>query len=107
MVFYEIRRYRVFPGKMDEWVRFMEETIMPFQIARGMVIAGSFRGEEDDTTYMWIRRFSSEAERERLYEAVYEDDEWKQVIGLRAGDLIDRDSIEVTRVTPTSRSVLQ
>ena len=107
MVFYEIRRYSVFPGKMDEWVRFMEETIIPFQIARGMVIAGSFRGEEDDTTYMWIRRFESEAARERLYEAVYEDEEWKQTIGLRAGELIDRSSIQVTRVTPTSRSVLQ
>lgn len=80
---------------------------MPFQIARGMVIAGSFRGEEDDTTYMWIRRFSSEAERERLYKAVYEDDEWKKIIGPRAGDLIDRDTIKVTRVTPTYQSVLQ
>lgn len=80
---------------------------MPFQIARGMVIAGSFRGEEDDTIYMWIRRFSSEAERERLYKAVYEDEEWKQIIGPRVGDLIDRDTIEVTRVTPTYQSVLQ
>ena len=107
MAFYEIRRYRVFPGKMDEWLSFMEETIIPFQVARGMVIAGSFRGEEDDTIYMWIRRFESEAERERLYAAVYEDEEWKQTIGPRAGELIDRDSIQVTRVTPTSRSVLQ
>ena len=107
MAFYEIRRYRIFPGKMDEWLRFMEETIIPFQVARGMVIAGSFRGEEDDTIYMWIRRFESEADRERLYAAVYEDEEWKQTIGPRAGELIDRDSIQVTRVTPTSRSVLQ
>ena len=107
MAFYEIRRYEVVPGKMDEWLSFMEETIIPFQVARGMVIAGSFRGEEDDTTYMWIRRFESEAERERLYAAVYEDEEWKRTIGPRAGELIDRDSIQVTRVTPTSRSVLQ
>ena len=107
MAFYEIRRYRVVPGKMDEWLRFMEETIIPFQVARGMVIAGSFRGEDDDTIYMWIRRFESEADRERLYAAVYEDEEWKQTIGPRAGELIDRDSIQVTRVTPTSRSVLQ
>ena len=56
---------------------------------------------------MWIRRFESEAERERLYAAVYEDEEWKRTIGPRAGELIDRDSIQVTRVTPTSRSVLQ
>ncbi len=107
MAFYEIRRYEVVPGKMDEWLSLMEGTIIPFQVARGMVIAGSFRGEEDDTTYVWIRRFESEAERERLYEAVYEDEEWKQTISPRAGELINRDTMQVTRVTPTSRSVLQ
>lgn len=107
MTFYEIRRYQVFPGKMDEWVTFMEKTIIPFQISRGMLIAGSFRGEEDETTYIWIRRFASEAERKRLYEAVYEDDEWKQIISPRVGELINRDSIQVTRVIPTSQSVLQ
>lgn len=107
MAFYEIRRYRVFPGKMDDWLRLMEETIIPFQVAQGMVISGSFRGEEDDATYIWIRRFESEQERERLYAAVYEAEEWKQKIGPRAGELIDRDTMQVTRVTPTPRSVLQ
>ena len=92
---------------MDEWVTFMEKTIIPFQISRGMLIAGSFRGEEDETTYIWIRRFASEAERKRLYEAVYEDDEWKQIISPRVGELINRDSIQVTRGIPTSQSVLQ
>ena len=65
MAFYELRRYRVLPGKMDDWVRCMEETIIPFQVARGMVIAASFRGESDDQTYMWMRRFDSEEQREQ------------------------------------------
>ena len=77
MAFYELRHYRVLPGKMDEWVRFMEEVIIPFQVARGMVICGSFRGESDDQTYIWLRRFDSEKQREQLYEAVYGSDEWK------------------------------
>lgn len=42
---------------MEEWLSLMEETIIPFQVARGMVIAGSFRGEADDMTYVWIHRF--------------------------------------------------
>ena len=107
MAFYELRRYRVMPGKMDEWVRYMEEVIIPFQVARGMVIAGSFRGEEDDSTYVWLRRFESEAERERLYAAVYEADEWEQQISPRVGELIDRTAIEVTRLVATPRSVLR
>lgn len=37
-----------------------------------MVICGSFRGETDQSTYIWLRRFDSEAEREALYKAVYD-----------------------------------
>ena len=107
MAFYELRRYRVRPGKMDEWVRCMEEVIIPFQVAHGMVIAGSFRGEQDDLTYVWLRRFESESERERLYAAVYESNEWKQEIAPRVGELIDRSAIEVTRLVATPKSVLR
>ena len=107
MAFYELRHYRVLPGKMDEWVRCMEETIIPFQVARGMVIAASFRGESDDQTYVWIRRFDSEEQREQLYAAVYESDEWKTGIAPQVEQLIDRSTIEVTRLVATPKSVLQ
>ena len=72
MAFYELRQYHVLPGKMDEWVRIMEQEIIPFQVSKGMVICGSFRGETDASVYVWIRRFESEAEREALYKAVYQ-----------------------------------
>ena len=107
MAFYELRHYRVLPGKMDEWVRCMEEEIIPFQVARGMVIAGSFRGESDDQTYVWMRRFDSEEQRERLYAAVYESDEWKNDISPQVEQLIERSTIEVTRLVATPKSVLQ
>ena len=70
MAFYELRQYKVRPGKMDEWVKIMEEEIIPFQVSKGMVICGSFRGETDPSVYVWLRRFESEAEREALYKAV-------------------------------------
>ena len=62
MAFYELRQYFVRPGKMDEWVKIMEEEIIPFQVSKGMVICGSFRGETDESAYFWLRRFNSEAE---------------------------------------------
>src|SRR5215212_5799209 len=77
MAFYELRQYFVRPGKMDEWVKIMDEEIIPFQVSKGMVICGSFRGETDDSACIWIRRFNSEAEREAQYKAVYETDHWK------------------------------
>ncbi len=41
MAFYELRQYPVLPGKMNEWVEFMEQEIIPFQVSKGMVITGS------------------------------------------------------------------
>ncbi len=106
-MFYEIRQYRIFPGKMEEWLQVMEQEIIPFQVACGMVITGSFRGEADDSLYVWMRRFESETDRERLYAKVYESETWKNDIGPRVGELIDRDEIQVTRVVPTPLSVAQ
>ncbi len=106
-MFYEIRQYRILPGKMEEWLQVMDQEIIPFQVACGMVITGSFRGEADDSVYVWMRRFESETDRERLYAKVYESETWKNDIGPRVGELIDRDAIQVTRVVPTPLSVAQ
>lgn len=107
MAFYELRRYEIRPGKMAEWLELMEHEIIPFQVAMGMVISASFRAEQDDGTYVWLRRFESETERERLYEAVYQSDHWKQNLTDRVGQCINRETIEVTRLTPTTMSILQ
>jgi len=107
MTFFELRQYRMRPGQREAWVKCMEEEIIPFQVSKGMVICGSFVGEEDPDLYVWIRRFDSEEERERLYEAVYQSDYWKNTIGPRVGELIDREQIKVTRIEATPKSVLR
>jgi hypothetical protein len=71
-----------------------------------MVIAGSFRGEEDPSVWVWLRRFESEAERERQYKEVYESDHWKNNIAPKIPSLIDRTGIKVQRIVPTQASVL-
>ncbi|HVH74545.1 MAG TPA: NIPSNAP family protein [Stellaceae bacterium] len=107
MAFYELRQYKVRPGKLAEWVRIMEEEIIPFQVSKGMVICGSFRGETDDSVYVWLRRFESEAQREALYKAVYESDFWKTKIAPRVPDYLDREKNVVTRIVPTGKSTMQ
>ena len=107
MAFFELRQYRMRPGQRDAWVKLMEEEIVPFQTSKGMVICAMFCGEEDKDLYVWIRRFESEAERERLYEAVYQTDHWKNDSGPRGGDLIDREQIKVTRLEATPHSVIR
>jgi hypothetical protein len=105
MAFYELRQYKVLPGRMDGWVKMMEQEIIPFQVSLGMVITGSYRGETDDSVYVWLRRFESEAERETLYKAVYESDHWKNNIAPRVPEYLDRSAIVVTRIVPTPKSV--
>ena len=103
---FELRRYRCKEGKRDDWVRLMETRIIPMQIAKGMSIVGSFVDEGDPDVYVWIRRFDSEAERERLYAAVYQSDEWQNELSPLASDLLHREQIEVTRLIPTAASAL-
>ena len=107
MAFYELRQYKVRPGKMDEWVKIMEEEIIPFQVSKGMVICGSYRGETDESVYYWVRRFESEAQRAAQYKEVYESDYWKTKIAPRVPDCLDRSGMVVTRVVPTPRSPVQ
>ena len=104
-MFFELREYRTKPGKRDSWVKFMEEEIIPFQSSRGMVIVGSYVGQEEDDLYIWMRRFESEEERKRLYEAVYESDTWKNDIAPKISELMGREKIAVRRIEATPRSV--
>lgn len=107
MAFYEVRQYEIRPGKMDAWLKLMQDEILPFQVERGMVIGGMFRGEEDDSVFIWIRRFDDETHREKLYKAVYEDEAWTGDISPRVGELINRETIKVQRVRPLELSILQ
>ena len=106
-MFFELREYRTKPGQRETCVRFMDERIIPFQSGKGMTIVGSFVDQDEDDLYIWIRRFESEAERERLYKAVYESDTWKNDIAPQIPEMMDREKIVVTRIEATPKSVAQ
>jgi hypothetical protein len=106
-MFFELRQYHIRPGQRDNWVKCMEEEIIPFQVKMGMVILGSFVGEEDQSVYVWIRRFENEGERKRLYDLVYQSDYWKNQISPKVPTMIDREQIKVTRLAATPHSVIQ
>lgn len=106
-MFFELRQYRTLPGQREQWVRFMEEKIIPFQISQGMVVTGSFVGEQEDDLYVWIRRFDSDEQRAALYAAVYESDYWKNEISPQVGQMLDRSRTVVTRIIATPKSVMR
>jgi hypothetical protein len=104
---FELRQYHIRPGHRENWTRLMEEEIIPFQVSKGMVILGSFVGEQDESVYVWIRRFADEEERARLYEAVYQSDHWKTNIAPRIPEMMDREQMRITRLAPTPKSPIQ
>ncbi|MDQ3548298.1 MAG: NIPSNAP family protein [Chloroflexota bacterium] len=104
---FELRQYHVLPGQQENWVTCMELEIIPFQTSMGMEILGSFVGEDDDSTYVWIRRFENEEERLRLYDLVYQSDYWKNEISPKVPTMLDREQAKVTRLLATPTSAIQ
>ena len=106
-MFFELREYRAKAGQRDNWVKYMEEVIIPFQSSKGMVIVGSWVDQEEDDHYIWMRRFEDDADLERLREAVYESDTWKNEIAPKIPDMLERDKSKITRIEPTVMSVIR
>jgi hypothetical protein len=106
-VIYELRQYRVKKGKMKQWLKVMDEQIVPFQASQGMVIPAGFSAPKEKDLYVWLRRFKNEAERKRQYRKVYESDHWKKVIAPQVDLLLDTSAIVVTDLTPATWSMLQ
>jgi hypothetical protein len=106
-VLYELRRYQTRPGRREEWVRYMEDVVIPFQAAGGMDVVASFVDEQDPDGYVWIRRFADEDQREALYSAVYDSPRWKDEITPVVEELLFTDQSVVTRAVPTPASGLR
>ncbi len=104
-MFFELRQYRILPGKRDEWVRIMEERIIPGQTAMGATVVGSFVATEEDDLYVWIRRFESEERFKAFSDAYYGSDEWKNELQPKAKEMIA--NIAVTRIEATPGSAMQ
>ncbi|CAG6398589.1 NIPSNAP family containing protein [Streptomyces cocklensis] len=106
-MYYEIRRYQARSGRREEWVRYMEDVVIPFQASLGMDVTASFVDTQDEDGYVWIRRFEGEARGEALYAAVYEHERWKNEIGPVVHGLLIPEKAVVTRVAPTPASALR
>jgi hypothetical protein len=103
----EFREYTLFPGKRDEWVRYMQDVIVPFQSSLGVVVLGMWCSETDPDVFYWMRRFDNEDARKAVYDAVYKSDRWLNEIAPVVATLLDRPKIKNSRLIPTDRSVMQ
>ena len=105
-MFFELRVYPLKLGKAEAFVKYMDEEIIPYQLSKGMTILASFLNDAEDT-YVWIRRFADEAEKDALYDAVYNNDYWRDDVNPKLPDLMDVAGLEVTILKATPRSFMQ
>ena len=122
--FFELRIYEVYPNKMSDWVEFMNKEIIPFQEERGMEINGTFimnssdqffeesgerkmHSEKKESTYVWIRRFQGQDQKNKLYKAVYESNEWIEYYRPKVSEMVNLNSIIVHNLSATEMSLLK
>src|SRR3954465_4873415 len=99
-MFIEQYEYAINPGMKADWERFMTERAVPYQTSKGMRVLGLSWADGDDTRFVWARAFESEAERDRLYSAVYESEFWETEMLPEVRRLAVKDSARTTRLDP-------
>lgn len=97
----EIRTYHIKPGLRDEFVRFFESTLEA-QAEAGVRVPGQFRSLDDENTFVWIRAFRNQKERQESSRAFYLGPAWMSKGRAEAVRFIE--SAEVMLVEPTARS---
>lgn len=104
---FELRRYQIKTGKMAAWHELMNKTIIPYQVSKGVVVVACFCVPAEPDTFIWIRRFKNEAEQQALSAAMYDSDEWLNVIKPQVAALMIAEEKVVTDLIATDYSPIQ
>jgi hypothetical protein len=85
----EVRSYRIKPGRREEFIQFFETRAVPAQHTHGMKILGPLLDLENPNKFVFLRSFPSLDERDRMKDAFYEGDLWKNELEAIAMPMID------------------
>ena len=85
----EVRSYRIKPGRRAEFIRLFETRAVTALRAHGMKVIGPFLDVENPNKFVWLRSFPSLEERDRLKDAFYEGELWKNELEAIAMPMID------------------
>ena len=85
----EVRSYRIKPGRRAEFIQMFETRAVPALREHGMEVVGPFLDVENPNKFVWLRSFPSLEERDRLKDAFYEGDLWKNELEAIAMPMID------------------
>ncbi|WP_043631655.1 NIPSNAP family protein [Nonomuraea candida] len=74
---YELRRYRMRPGRRDELISLFEREFIETQEAVGIRVCGVFREAGEPDTFPWLRAFPDMPARKASLEAFYGGPVWR------------------------------
>ena len=96
----EVRSYRIKPGRRAEFIELFETRAVPALRSHGMKVIGPFLDLENRNKFVWLRGFPSLEDRERMKDAFYEGDLWKNELEAIAMPMIDSYDVILCETTP-------
>src|SRR4026207_2074648 len=96
----EVRSYRIKPGKLDEFIRLFETRAVPAQRTSGMRSIGPFLDVENPNKFVFLRSFPSLEERDRIKDAFYGGELWKNELEKLAMPLLDSYDVILCETSP-------
>ena len=96
----EVRRYRIKPGRREEFIEFFEMRAVSALRSHGMKILGPLLDLENPNKFVWLRSFPSLDERERMKEAFYEGELWKNELEAIAMPMLESYDVILCETAP-------
>ena len=76
---YELRIYRLHPGKMNEFLRGFRKA-RKFMKKYGVTFVDAWKNEEREDEFIWIRSFANTKARDKAIDAYYKSPEWMKIV---------------------------
>ena len=96
----EVRSYRIKPGRRAEFIEFFETRSIPALRSHGMKIVGPFLDLENPNKFVWLRSFPSLEDRERMKDAFYAGDLWKDELEAIAMPMLESYDVILCETAP-------
>jgi len=96
----EVRSYRIKPGRREEFIKLFETRAVPAQRTHGIKIIGPFLDVENPNKFVFLRSFPSLEERDRMKEAFYGSELWKNELEAIAMPLLDSYDVILCETSP-------
>lgn len=97
----ELREYKLKPNKKHQWLTWMKEELLPYQVSQGMQVLQTYtyQDEQGDDWFVWLRAFENEEQRQAIYSKTY-NDWWIENIRPQVFEHIEQDEIKVRLLDP-------